>query len=384
MNLHYEFWVRYYEFLLLSDDTKQICSIFDANKRIVESKWECSDQTIPFQEHSLCLKVQYPGMLVGLGYTHDSGVRPTDPTVQEKKEELRAHVTDTALKSEIGLGISLDHVTGLPVIPGSQVKGMLRSAFISNPAYIAEILKWKDETAEASVGKLEQDIFGGRHPNDSRTELETEHKGLDYFMDALPVETGKDKRLFGIENITPHLNKDKEYERLNSPNVLQLLKVIPGTVFLFRFILRDSVIDGHIIDRQKKLELFSNILEDMGIGAKTNVGFGSVHAVQKKDVQYTYLERMENNMASAIQEGSRRPAGVIKQPAVITRASQIQPDVQMKGRCLQDKKRKEVLLLDNPRIIGTVQGVSALKFAPGNDVQIRVISIRPNIVVEIL
>ncbi len=52
------------------------------------------------------LQTTYPGLLIGTGYTHG-----------------------TNLMGELKIGFFFDHTTGLPIIPGSSVKGLLRSMF---------------------------------------------------------------------------------------------------------------------------------------------------------------------------------------------------------------------------------------------------------------
>ena len=56
--------------------------------------------------HSFCLDVRYPGLVTGVGISHEAKV-----------------------EGEFKLGLHLDYTTGLPVIYGSSVKGVLRSAF---------------------------------------------------------------------------------------------------------------------------------------------------------------------------------------------------------------------------------------------------------------
>ncbi|NLD50275.1 MAG: type III-B CRISPR module RAMP protein Cmr6, partial [Clostridiaceae bacterium] len=96
----------------------------------------------------------------------------------------------------------------------------------------------------------------------------------DVFYDAVIVKAGKENRLLGLENITPHKTSETEYNGLTEPNPLTLLKVIPNVVFLFRFRLTDKV-----LNTDTKLNLFNQILIDMGVGAKTNTGFGVLEEV---------------------------------------------------------------------------------------------------------
>jgi CRISPR-associated protein Cmr6 len=67
---------------------------------------------------------------------------------------------------------------------------------------------------------------------------------------------------------------------LKGPNSLSLLKVIPGVEYLFRFGC-DAWDEGEI-SVTKLLDLFKNIFCDLGIGAKTNVGFGAMEEVNYK------------------------------------------------------------------------------------------------------
>ena len=56
--------------------------------------------------YKISFKTTYPGLAVGLGYIHES----------DEIEDYK-------------MGMSFDHTTGVPYIPGSSVKGTLRSVF---------------------------------------------------------------------------------------------------------------------------------------------------------------------------------------------------------------------------------------------------------------
>ena len=64
---------------------------------------------------SFTLKTEYPGLLIGAGYPHDAKL-------------------DEAIKC----GFTFDYVTGIPYIPGSSLKGMLRSFFPGNQKEVSE------------------------------------------------------------------------------------------------------------------------------------------------------------------------------------------------------------------------------------------------------
>lgn len=64
------------------------------------------------------LITSYPGLITGIGVNHQTTLKWMDQTV-EKPIQI----------SEFKLGITFDHTTGVPIIPGSSIKGMLRSFF---------------------------------------------------------------------------------------------------------------------------------------------------------------------------------------------------------------------------------------------------------------
>lgn len=221
---------------------------------------------------AFCLKTIYPGLLLGIGNSHDSSSTSTVP--------------------EIKMGFSLDYVTGMPVIPGTTVKGVLRSAFINTPEYIEYLLSNNNDfnnNMNEKIKELEYEIFGGPHPcdnnqttsntlsneNDLKKNSSKENNkkmGIDVFFDAVIVSGGKNGKIFGLEYITPHVNKtDPRLDGLIEPVPIPLLKIISGVTFEFGFKLKDGIIKA-----DEKLELFKNVILDMGIGAKTNTGFGGM------------------------------------------------------------------------------------------------------------
>lgn len=180
----------------------------------------------PMVSNQFLLTVGYPGLLIGIGNPHDSGM-------DDKSEE-------------IGVGFSFDYVTGQPYIPGSSVKGVLRTYFKNYPQVIMELRKM-----DLSRGKqLETEIF----------------ENADVFFDAVVYDGDESGKLIGPEFITPHKSP------LESPVPIKLMKVLPGVRFSFRFRLTDS----ESITAADKGQLFRELLCLFGIGAKTSVGFGSL------------------------------------------------------------------------------------------------------------
>ena len=185
----------------------------------------------------LFFKILYPGLLIGTGYAH--GV---------------------SCEGDAKLGFSFDYVTGQPYVPGSSVKGTIRGIFDDNEL-IKEIIKDKldgKELDDKEIKDVINEIFDGS----------------DIFLDAVIYCGDINGRVLGIDYITPH----KEF--VKNPVPIQMIKVLPNVIIEFRFLLKDG--DYFTVD--EKLKLFIQIIEDFGIGAKTNVGYGNLVYLNKKPV----------------------------------------------------------------------------------------------------
>ncbi|MBA1419720.1 MAG: type III-B CRISPR module RAMP protein Cmr6 [Epsilonproteobacteria bacterium] len=163
----------------------------------------------------------YPGLILGAGNTHEL----------------------PSIEGQAILGFYFDYTSGLPVIAGSSIKGVLKSAF-KHPQYIQALLD--DENMD--IKALEDEIF----------------ENADIFYDAYIIKADTQDRLLGDDYITPHADP------LKDPVPLRFIKVLPEVTFLFQF----ELDDGKIVSKKKKETLFRNILADLGLGAKTNVGYG--------------------------------------------------------------------------------------------------------------
>lgn len=196
------------------------------------------------------LKTAYPGLLAGTGYAH--GVDSDD---------------------DIKIGFSFDYVTGQPYIPGSSVKGLLRSYF-EGEKKDAIVYFLNDDNL--NVDELKKSIFGSN-----------DEDGVDIFFDAV-VRRGDEKgRVMGYDAITPHGE-----DLTQNPISIKILKVLPDVVFEFSFKLADSVVDGKTVTAEKKKDLFIKILKTFGIGAKTNVGYGILTEFEEEELDgYKWPDR---------------------------------------------------------------------------------------------
>lgn len=231
---------------------------------------------------SFCLKTQYPGLVTGVGMPHE---------LPNKKYFCV-------------LGFYFDHTTGWPVIPGATVKGVLRSVFPQWDKHFEEpdakkeaktdyIWKLLIEIIEKEldgnrkkdwVNTIEKEIFDGII-GDKNLSIYNRDIFFDAYVSRGTMEFPEKGRVFGTDNITPHKKENLSYEEslLKKPIPLTFLKILPGVVFTFQFRLSDHTQEGdskesYLLNNQQKLELFRKILLDIGIGAKTNVGYGQFSA----------------------------------------------------------------------------------------------------------
>lgn len=196
------------------------------------------------------LKTCYPGLLCGVGYHHEIN-KPAD----EKGKKVEGDKEDDA-PEVYNLGMYFDYTSGLPVIPGSSIKGMLRSA-IEEWDFLADY--------ELNDGVTREEII--------KTVFEGEGLSIydrDIFLDAIPIKA--DNKLFGEDYITHHPNP------LQNPNPVRFLRVNPGVTYKFRFILKAH---GEKLTVDFKTKLFEAIICTFGLGAKTNVGYGQFVKPQK-------------------------------------------------------------------------------------------------------
>lgn len=233
-------------------------------------------------KEKLYFKTTYPGLIIGTGYSH----------ILKEKEEFK-------------LGLEFDYTTGLPIINGSSVKGLLRSVFYNKKdseelmqekeKYVKDILKEllpKDDRSKLNnldFKELTYGIFEGKYKVDENGK--EEYKSIpinkrDIFIGAMVdiEETSKlmgrnCEYLLGEDYITPH-------KKLKNPNPIKFLKIMPNVVWCFGFNLKDQYnkkeTEKLLMSKDIKEKLFKQIILDFGIGAKTNVGYGQLEYIDDK------------------------------------------------------------------------------------------------------
>ena len=315
--------------------TPSVNPFYQVNKNLFDFKLLSSTDAFPALGncHFKC-ETTYPGLLIGTGYPHGSGVM-----------------------GEFKIGFFLDYTTGLPVIPGSSIKGLLRSAFPNNYLKKEKQLKEKAERinqddkkkklleesetwkqfgnqrklfieallkkmqikmeGDESIKKLEDEIFEGIYGADQKgNSMYFPISQRDIFHDAYIVSSRSGK-LFADDYITPHKNTkdDGIPDALKNPTPIQMLKVMPGVTFQFQFDLKKDFLTNNETDSGKmqtrllspneRVELFKQIILFLGVGAKTNVGYG--HFLDSSSSQNTSGSAGQENYSGASLGGRQRP-----------------------------------------------------------------------------
>ena len=236
-NLHQLYYQQYFEGINWKNlkESNTLGTIKSHNATLTSSgllaDMPCTDR--PFRE-SFQLKVLYPGLVTGIGITHEGQI-----------------------EGEFKLGMHFDWTYGMPVVYGSSVKGVLRSYFMD--FYVP-----KDN--QPGVTETLDDIFNGTGKS---------IYNHDIFFDAVIVAPDNKGRILCSDSITPHGDNP-----LKNPVPITFLKIAPGCTLEFRFKLTDTEIGNKKLTAGDKLDLFKEILTTVGIGAKTNVGYGQLKEAQ--------------------------------------------------------------------------------------------------------
>ncbi len=166
-------------------------------------------------------------------------------------------------------GLTLDHLTGLPIIPGSALKGLTR-AYAVQEAFGSS--SQKPENDPPAVRR----IFGSQA--DERNHVE-ESAGTVIFFDALPVPPGAGPRLrFAVDIMNPHYPKYYEDPDHRTPPsndqspVPVYFLTVEGATFAFAVAPRSAEMSA---DAAKALEWLKEALQKYGVGGKTSAGYGA-------------------------------------------------------------------------------------------------------------
>jgi len=322
-NIGYLFYKQYFNRLKLDRNTGKPKLDSPINQQLFDLRLNGYPNIFetPYKEPPFYLTTLYPGLLTGSGYIHEVGGKD--------------------IENELKLGFFFDHTTGMPVIPGSSVKGLIRSAFKkANGDYIKELLVHLKVEYESEISGLEKAIFEN---SDSVSIYKR-----DIFFDAYPIKSGnKDEAFLANDYITHHENP------LKSPNPVQFLKILPNVQFQFNFKLTAN---GGMA-AEDKLKLFKQILLDLGIGAKTNVGYGQF--IDKAPVDNTSSakntkKKGENGIRSH-QTPSNTPDPVIEKFSKID--GEYTKNKEYKAKIIEEKNAHFIIAVGDDRLVKSIENI---------------------------
>ena len=192
------------------------------------------------------------------------------------------------------VGMTFDRNIGVPFIPSSSIKGVVRRAYClelyeqaernGDTASIA-VTSWYDKKSKKNIegpGIMDDEpglvhLFG--HPEPARKDAS---RGQIVFLDAFPENIPT----MHLDIMNPH--HSKYYQggpegpvETESPVPIKFLTVNAGTQFVFRWFIKNlrgsrAVQPGEIALLEKA---WSRALSEFGLGAKTSIGYGRFSVV---------------------------------------------------------------------------------------------------------
>lgn len=178
------------------------------------------------------------------------------------------------------VGMVFDHTMGIPYVPASSVKGIVRFAHMLELIKSDNIKEYKESDkdgeyiVESDLKTLIPAIFGGDADEEKEGKKKIKKlKGKVIFLDAYPAKVP----YLHVDITNPHYGDYYNDEKGEippadylAPNPIKFLTVKKGTVFTFRALVsKDSV-----FLLQPVKTAFENALKNEGVGAKTAVGYG--------------------------------------------------------------------------------------------------------------
>lgn len=269
MNLHKAYYKDYFDnlkfdYLLVKGSDGPTEDIKLRNAALTAPNLRADISELSLVNKRIRLKVSYPGLVTGIGIDHE-----------------------VKIKGEFKLGVHFDWTHGMPVVYGSSVKGVLKSAFKDgyvDKSFVNQANKNKKSETEkvpewvgdkANKDIIIRGIFEGKDVKGKNLSI----YNRDVFFDAVIIEPDTQGRILCSDSITPHGDNP-----LKNPIPLTFLKIASGCKLEFRFKLTDSDFGGgKTLTAAQKKTLFEEILKTVGVGAKTNVGYGQLTSVIKKD-----------------------------------------------------------------------------------------------------
>jgi CRISPR-associated protein Cmr6 len=219
-------------------------------------------------------------------------------------EDIFSSKLKTAYRLVVGLGsgsvfetsLTLHHIFGIPYIPASALKGVVRSVSFWE---IAKSEMKKNENF--NIEEFQKKLYDENISNFDTEEIiihkilfgTQEFKGLLIFLDSYPENNNFD--IFELDVMTPHYQeyytKTQTPGDWENPNPITFLTVKKGIPFEFNVLIdkhrlqeieKNKIIPEKVIEKLKNYEDLKNkvkrwlelALKEFGVGAKTRLGYG--------------------------------------------------------------------------------------------------------------
>lgn len=235
-------------------------------------------------------------------------------------EDIFSSKLKTAYRLVVGLGsgsvfetsLTLHHIFGIPYIPASALKGVVRSVSFWEIAK-SQIEKNQNLNIEEFLKEFQKKLYDENISNFDTEEIiihkilfgTQEFKGLLIFLDSYPEinketnkETNKENNnfdIFELDVMTPHYQeyytKTQTPGDWENPNPITFLTVKKGIPFEFNVLIdkhrlqeieKNKIIPEKVIEKLKNYQELKNkvkrwlelALKEFGVGAKTRLGYG--------------------------------------------------------------------------------------------------------------
>ena len=257
--------------------------------------------------HATRLNASDLSMMAALGQRQSALAAPL--AAQHRLLTLRALAVapfTTGLGNEHPLenGFAFLNPYGLPYLPGSGIKGVLRQAARELADH-----QWGDDHGwtAAAIDAL----FGKTGGSDGSTELQ---RGALMFWDVIPQIEGD---ALQVEVMTPHQShyhqKGESPHESGQPNPINFLTVPPGSKFVFHaqcdlpFLARlaPELARDHLWQRLLTTAL-THAFQWLGFGAKTAVGYGAMHEDEVARQQRAQQAEAQRAATAALEREQRQ------------------------------------------------------------------------------
>jgi CRISPR-associated protein Cmr6 len=184
------------------------------------------------------------------------------------------------------VGMVFDHTMGIPFIPASSVKGIVRFAHMMELLRSENLKQFLNKEKDGIIESIPETkiaaIFGGdlKIEKSGKSEIE-KRSGKVIFLDAYPAKIPD----LHVDIMNPHYgdyysdeNGETPPADYLDPTPIKFLTVSKGTKFTFRALVPQ---DSNLFEPVKIA--FENAIKDEGVGAKTAVGYGRFEIQRRAD-----------------------------------------------------------------------------------------------------